>query len=435
MKSRLLALAILSMGLLALAAGCIKVRPVASFIRTPSSGDSPLEVDFDASDSFDRDGWIVAYDWDFGDNTTGSGEYISHTFSSSSDREFRIRLTVTDNDGKTGSTTRTVTVGTDGLVRIASWNVLKLGADTPVADRAAVIAEYDLVALQEVKSLDGVQALRDELQNQTEVAWQYVASALTGSGNAAEYYVFVYRTDRVQEIEGPRGLYPEPDGDDFVHEPFFATFRAGEFDFTIITVHVVWGDGSAPPRVAEVQKLDDVWVYVQSLDPDEDDLLLTGDYNLNRPTHYAFDDLRALDLIPLIENGDTFTTYSTSETKIGANWYDNLWMDPNQTSDEYTGSSGVDYLHTRFYQSEPFPHLKVRKEISDHCPVWAEFRTGQTVPEPAPEPDGEISSEGCGVSDSLSGMELLYNNSVSNDWSLSVVVEGVRARSVSSHRG
>lgn len=381
MKFRSLALAVVTMGILVLVASCI--APTASFTCTPSSGVSPLEVDFNASASFDRDGWIKKYEWGFGDGGSATGVTTTHTYEATTTRDFTAWLTVTDDDDMTGSTTRTVRVGPEGLVRIASWNVLNLGEDTLVADRAAVVAEYDLVALQEVKSLDGVQALRDALQSQTGVEWQYVASPLAGSGNTAEYYVFVYRTDRVEEIEGPRGLYPEPNGDDFVREPFFATFRAGEFDFTIITVHVVWADGAAPPRVAEVQKLDDVWVYVQSLDPDEDDLLLTGDYNLHKPTHYAFDDLRALDLIPLIENGDTFTTYSTSETKIGANWYDNLWMDPNQTSDEYAGNSGVDYLHTRFYQSETYPHLKVRIVLSDHCPVWAEFRTGQAVPEPA----------------------------------------------------
>lgn len=375
MKRRLIALGVVAVWVLLIAALCNK-PPVAIYSVDQADGPSPLTVEFDASASYDRDGWIVTYEWSFGDGGSAAGVKTTHTYTATTTRSFTASLTVTDNEGKTGSRTGTVSVGTEGLVRIASWNVLNLRADTPVADRAAVIAEYDLVALQEVKSLDAMPALRNALQSQTGVEWQYVASPLTGSGNAAEYYVFVYRTDRVEEIEGPRGLYPEPNGDDFVREPFFATFRAGEFDFTIITVHVVWGDGTAPPRVAEVQKLDDVWVYVQSLDPDEDDLLLTGDYNLNKPTHYAFGDLRALDLIPLIENGEAFTTYSTSETKIGANWYDNLWMDPNQTSDEYTGNSGVDYFHTRFYQSETYPHLKVREEISDHCPVWAEFRTG-----------------------------------------------------------
>ena len=38
--------------------------------------------------------------------------------------------------------------------------------------------------------------------------------------------------------------YPDAaDGeDDFVRDPYWATFRAGTFDFSVIVVHVVWGD-------------------------------------------------------------------------------------------------------------------------------------------------------------------------------------------------
>jgi hypothetical protein len=59
--------------------------------------------------------------------------------------------------------------------------------------------------------------------------------------------------------------------------------------------------------------------------------------------------------------------------KIGANWYENIWVDLNFNGHEYTGIHGVDNLHEGYFQDEEHPHLKVRKEISDHCPVWAEF--------------------------------------------------------------
>jgi len=83
-------------------------NPVARFSYSPTSGAPPLEVAFDGSASYDPNGSIVAYDWDFGDDTTGSGQIVTHTYNTAG--IFAAGLTVTDNDGKTGSVTHTVEV-------------------------------------------------------------------------------------------------------------------------------------------------------------------------------------------------------------------------------------------------------------------------------------------------------------------------------------
>jgi PKD repeat protein len=76
-------------------------KPVARFTANPTLGKAPLEVSFDASESSDVDGNIVSYQWDFGDGLTASGKIIKHTFSTPGD--FLVVLTVTDNDGYTGT--------------------------------------------------------------------------------------------------------------------------------------------------------------------------------------------------------------------------------------------------------------------------------------------------------------------------------------------
>jgi len=63
-------------------------------------------VTFDGSAS-DDDGEIVSYVWDFGDGI-GDGITTSHTYAAAGD--YNVTLTVTDDDGATGSDTATVTV-------------------------------------------------------------------------------------------------------------------------------------------------------------------------------------------------------------------------------------------------------------------------------------------------------------------------------------
>ncbi|GEK78845.1 PKD domain-containing protein [Agrococcus baldri] len=65
-------------------------------------------VQLDGSDSSDPDGTIAGYTWAFGDGQSGTGATPSHVFDA--DGTFTVRLTVTDDDGATGTVTRTVTV-------------------------------------------------------------------------------------------------------------------------------------------------------------------------------------------------------------------------------------------------------------------------------------------------------------------------------------
>ena len=107
----LMAMGVLLMSLLILAAQCPNgTRPVAIFNADPTSGPSPLEVSFDASASYDPDGTIVSYAWDFGDTMTGAGETTTHTFSAISDRTYTVKLTVTDDDGKQATATKDISI-------------------------------------------------------------------------------------------------------------------------------------------------------------------------------------------------------------------------------------------------------------------------------------------------------------------------------------
>lgn len=111
MKPKLIAVAVfLGMIVLVLLAGCnpLNSPPVAIFTAFPSSGAAPLNVSFDASSSYDSDGTIVRYEWDFGDTHSGVRETTTHKFDTAG--TYSVKLTVTDNKGDRNSVTHSITV-------------------------------------------------------------------------------------------------------------------------------------------------------------------------------------------------------------------------------------------------------------------------------------------------------------------------------------
>lgn len=76
--------------------------PVAVIKVDRTSADAaPAVINFDASDSFDADGRIVSYRWDFGDGSTEVVPVVAHTYARPG--TFRARLTVVDDKGITGT--------------------------------------------------------------------------------------------------------------------------------------------------------------------------------------------------------------------------------------------------------------------------------------------------------------------------------------------
>lgn len=69
---------------------------------------SGLACDFDGSSSFDPDGTINSYAWDFGDGFSDSGVTTSHTYGEAG--TYSVKLTVTDDDGASGEQTQQVSV-------------------------------------------------------------------------------------------------------------------------------------------------------------------------------------------------------------------------------------------------------------------------------------------------------------------------------------
>lgn len=82
--------------------------PVAGLVIAPSSGPAPLAINASGSTSSDADGTIASYAWDFGDGSSASGVTATHSYANPG--EYKVKLTVTDDQGATGSATGSVVV-------------------------------------------------------------------------------------------------------------------------------------------------------------------------------------------------------------------------------------------------------------------------------------------------------------------------------------
>jgi PKD repeat protein len=81
--------------------------PTANASASPTSGNAPLLVTFTGSGA-DPDGTIASYTWTFGDGGTSSLQNPTHSYVSGG--SFTATVTVTDNNGATGSSSVGITV-------------------------------------------------------------------------------------------------------------------------------------------------------------------------------------------------------------------------------------------------------------------------------------------------------------------------------------
>ncbi len=82
--------------------------PIADYTASPSIVFTSEGIDFDGSSSYDLDGHLVGYAWDFGDGTSGSGVTANHSYVDNG--EYLVTLTVVDEEGAIGSKTASVIV-------------------------------------------------------------------------------------------------------------------------------------------------------------------------------------------------------------------------------------------------------------------------------------------------------------------------------------
>ena len=121
--------------------------PVAKITSDIYYSENPsMTINFDGADSYDPDGTIATYAWDFGDptsaNNTSTSSTPAHIFSNAGPKKYTVKLTVTDNGGKSSTEQFIVSVNnTPPVVNITSpidGYKYRVGGDTTFLLTASV---------------------------------------------------------------------------------------------------------------------------------------------------------------------------------------------------------------------------------------------------------------------------------------------------------
>lgn len=171
----------------------------------------------------------------------------------------------------------------DSLV-IGSWNLRAFDDGVPRMDEsyhyiAEIVGHFDICAIQEVKK--DLNPLR-RLVKLLGPDWDFfVSDVSTHKGGNNERMAFVYNTNRVifRNLIGEIVLAKEDlvSGEQVARSPFFASFQAGWFKFSLCSSHIVYGDDLGI-RATEIKVIADA-LYKRSKSEDQVHIFL-GDMNI-----------------------------------------------------------------------------------------------------------------------------------------------------------
>lgn len=169
---------------------------------------------------------------------------------------------------------------------IGSWNIRAFDDGVPRLDEsyhyiAEIIDHFDICAVQEVKS--NLAPLR-RLKNLLGPNWDFfVSDVSTHKGGNNERMAFLYNTDRVlfRNLIGEIVLAKEDlsTGRQPARSPFFASFQADWFKFSLCSAHIVYGD-NLEMRAEEIEAIADT--LVKRAQSEDQVHIFLGDMNIEK---------------------------------------------------------------------------------------------------------------------------------------------------------
>lgn len=247
---------------------------------------------------------------------------------------------------------------------LASWNIRHLGrTKTPedIYEIANILRDFDIVAIQEVVAKDpaGAQAvakIADEL-NRMGAKWDYQVSDPTKSpsSNISERYAFLWKTSKLSMIQ--RAYLDKELEDLCFREPFVAAFKkkGNSEQFYIVNYHS--RKFNDRPEEEIIHFLD----YRERLKSNR--ILIAGDFNLSAE-HEVWKPFYRRGYKSALKNQRTTLKVKCKDGDYLSYPIDNIYFTPGI---EMVQTGSLDFIGT-------CENLERAREISDHLPVYIEFK-------------------------------------------------------------
>jgi len=255
----------------------------------------------------------------------------------------------------------------DNSITLASFNIQVFGKSKrskPGVMRilTGIVSSYDITAIQEFrdKEMKTLPIFVDQINSRSEKTFSYVGSPRLGRTNSKERYGFVFDVNRVRQI-GRAYVWPDPE-DIFEREPFIVQFKSGNFDYTLVNVHIKPKDATR-----EIMALETV-VNDILISNNERDVIVLGDFNADGD--YFNENISG----GIRSNFYTWVIDDSVDTTLARSdyTYDRIVFLTQFTTEDFKGTSGV-FRFDEFYNLDPVS----AKKVSDHYPIYAEFYTNR----------------------------------------------------------
>jgi parallel beta-helix repeat protein len=176
----------------------INELPVASFSYPPPKLFTNQTITFNASSSYDPDGTIGNYEWEFGDGANGTGEIVTYSYSAAG--TYNVTLTVTDDDGATNKETEKIEVVLNATYVPDDYPKIQAAVDAASAG--------DIIIIR-----DGIYTENIDVNKRLMIRSENgAATTIVQAGNSNDH-VFAVTADYVNLsgfiVEGAVGEYPQ----------------------------------------------------------------------------------------------------------------------------------------------------------------------------------------------------------------------------------
>jgi endonuclease/exonuclease/phosphatase family metal-dependent hydrolase len=284
----------------------------------------------------------------------------------------------------------------DGNLLIATWNLKAFGrltAKWTAADRdspkrdlhalrliAEVVSRFDVIAIQELLSdLTAIRGLlrllgpnwglittdvtRGRAGNNERLGFVFDRRRLNPSGLAAELVV---------PTEEPH-ISPSAFERQFARTPYAVSFDAGGTDFTLVTLHVLYG-ARASDRLPELRAIS-AWLAEWARSPHawNANLIALGDFNIDRSGDPLYEAFVGSGLhVPADLVGAPRSIFG------GGKFYDQIAWFMESTSATAPPALTMRYRNSGYvdFPDVVYPGMtrsQLQWRLSDHYPLWAEF--------------------------------------------------------------